>query len=142
MADYKDSLIWKKAFELAVEVSNVTKKQARAEKMDERVTRQHAYNIAAESIVSDIATAEGRKAMRHEYLRFLSAAQSATFRLESRILLDVERNYQKQEDAATALKLCGELKELLNAEIEPLAAEERAARLNRHSRPIDARADD
>lgn len=142
MADYKDSLIWKKAFELAVEVSNVTKKQARAEKMDERVTRQHAYNIAAESIVSDIATAEGRKAMRSEYLRHLSIAQSATFRLESRILLDVERNYQKQEDAATALKLCGELKELLNAEIEPLAAEERAARLNRHSRPLDARADD
>lgn len=118
MADYKDSLIWKKAFELAVE------------------------NHDAESIVFDIATAEGRKAMRHEYLRWLSNAQSATFRLESKILLDMERNYQKQEDAATALKLCGELKELLNAAIEPLAAEVQTARLNRQIRPLDARADD
>lgn len=142
MADYKDSLAWKKAFELAVEVSNLTKKQARAEKMDERVTLQHAYNRDAESIVSDIAAAEGRKTTRNEYLRFLSIAQGTTFKLESRILLDVERNYQEQADVETALKLCGELKELLNTAIEPLVAEERTARLNRQIRPLDFHAED
>lgn len=142
MADYKNSPAWKKAFELAVEVSNLTKKQARAEHMNENATIQHVYNREAESIVLDIATAEGRAAMRSEYLRFLSIAQSVTFRLESKILLDVERNYLAREDVETTLKLCGELKEILNAKIEQLATEERTARLNRQIRPIDFRSED
>lgn len=142
MADYKDSTAWKKAFELAVEVSNLTKKQARAEHMHENVTIQHLYNRDAESIVLDIAAAEGRAAMRSEYLRFLSIAQSVTFKLESRILLNVERNYLAREDVETTLKLCGELKEILNSKIEPLATEEQTARLNRQIRPINSRSED
>ena len=142
MADYKDSPAWKKAFELAVEVSNLTKKQARAEHMNENATIQHVYNREAESIVLDIAAAEGRAAMRSEYLRFLSIAQGMLFRLESKILLDVKRNYQEQADAETTLKLCGELKEIFNSKIGQLATEEQTARLNRQIRPIDFRSED
>lgn len=142
MADYKDSPAWKKAFELAVEVSNLTKKQARAEHMHENVTIQHLYNRDAESIVLDIASAEGRAVRRLEGLRFLSTAQGMLFRLESKILLDVERNYLAREDVETTLKLCGDLKEFLNSKIEQLATEEQTVRLNRQIRPINSRPED
>lgn len=102
-----------------------------------RMPRQHPFNLDAEHIVFDIATAEGRKALPQEYLRFMLLAQGTTFRLESRLLLDVRRGYIEQSNVAAALKLCGELAELLNTLTEKLAAEERTLRLNRQIRPID-----
>ena len=123
MADLKNSPLWSKAMELAVEVDRVTKILAKTDGTPARATVQHAYNRNAESIVLDIATAEGRSASPNENLRFLSSAQGATFRLESRLLLDVQRNYVAQTDVETALKLCTELAALLNSKIEELSVE-------------------
>ena len=138
MADIKSSPFWLKAMELAVEVDRVTKNFAKAERMSERAMMQHVYNLEAEKIVLDIATAEGRSSSPNEYLRFLSSAQGATFRLESRFELDLQRNYVAQADVETAAKLCGELKTLLNSKVEELSSERERRferRLNRQVLP-------
>lgn len=138
MTDYKNSPAWLKAMDLAEEISRVTKTLAKTEDVrGMRMPRQHPFNLEAERIVFDIATAEGRKALPQEYLRFMLLAQGTTFRLESRLLLDVRRGYIEQSNVAAALKLCGELGELLNTLTEKLAADERTLRLNRQIRPID-----
>lgn len=123
---------------MAEEISRVTKTLAKDEGIrGMRMPRQQSFNLDAERIVFDIATAEGRKSIPQEYLRFMILAQGTTFRLESRLLLDVRRGYIEQSDVAAALKLCGELGELLNTLTEKLAANERTLRLNRQIRPID-----
>ena len=121
MENYKDLLEWQKAVELTVEVAALTKKLAKAENLRGEVSRQHVYNRDAEAIALDIATASGRAAMPHEQLRFISAAQGTTFRLETRLLLDVRREYVQQVDAEPALKLCAELGEILNSKIATLS---------------------
>jgi len=123
MTDFRNSPLWLKAMELAVEVDRVTKILAKADGTPARATAQHVYNLDAEKIVLDIATAEGRSAIPNENLRFLSSAQGATFRLESRLLLDVKRDNVAQADVEKALKLCTELAALLNSKIEELSAE-------------------
>ena len=135
--NYKDTPEWQKAFELAIAVSELTKKLAKAEGIHVRATAQHIYNRDAESVVFDIATAEGRKESPADYLRFLLIAQGTTFRLETRLLLDVKRDFVQQEDVSTALRLCNELGEMLSSKIEKLSAEARTLRLNRQIRPIN-----
>ena len=138
MADYKNSPAWLKSMDLAEEISRVTKILAKAEGVREMRMTLHHFNHDAEAIVLDIATAEGRKTIPQEYLRFMTAAQSATFRLESRLLLDVRRGYVQQSDVEAALKLCNELGELLSTLTEKLAADAQTLRLNRQIRPIDS----
>ena len=138
MTDYKNSPAWLKAMDLAEEISRVTKTLAKTEGIREMRMARNPFNHDAESIVLDIATAEGCKSIPSSYLRHMLAAQSATFRLESRLLLDVRRGYIEQSNVAAALKLCGELGELLNTLTEKLAAEARTLRLNRQIRPIDS----
>lgn len=120
--NYKDSPEWQKAVELAKEVSELTKKLAKAEGMLGRATAQHIYNRYAESIALDIAEAAGVAAMPGGSLRQLSTAQGATFRLETRLLLDAERNFVARSDVEAALKLCGELGALLADKLNTLAA--------------------
>ena len=134
--NYKDSPEWQKAIELAKEVSDLTKKLAKAEGMLERATAQHICNRYAESIALDIAEAAGRAAIPDGSVRYLSAAQGATFRLETRLLLDAERNFVARSDVEAALKLCGELGALLAERLNTLAAA-REERLNRRPRPND-----
>lgn len=132
--NYKDSPEWQKAVELAKEVSDLTKKLAKAEGMLARATPQHICNRYAESIAMDIAEAAGRAAMPGGSLRYLSIAQGTTFRLETQLLLDVEKNFVTKSDVEAALKLCGELGALLAERLNALAA---AREERRRPRPFE-----
>lgn len=132
--NYKDSPEWQKAFELVKEISALTQKLAKAEDIPERA--QHVYNRYAESIALNIAEAAGLATIRGGLLRFLSEAAGATFRLETKLLLDAERNYLARSDIDAALKLCAEIGALLTAKLNKLEAE-REARLSRRLRPFD-----
>lgn len=123
--------------DLAAEITHVTKILAKAENIPANAATHHSFNRDAESIVFDIATAEGCKPVQQEYLRFILAARGATFKLESRLLLNVRRGYVQQADIEAALKLCGELGELLTAAAEPLATEMRTWQLNNRIRSLD-----
>lgn len=132
--NYKDSPEWQKAFELVKEVSALTQKLAKSEDIPERA--QHVYNRYAESIALNIAEAAGLATIRGGSVRNLSEAAGATFRLETKLLLDTERNYLPRSDIDAALKLCAEIGALLTDKLNKLEAE-REARLSRRSRPCD-----
>lgn len=127
------------AMDLATETSRPVRSLAGANEIFPPAIWQNEYNRDAESIVFNIATAEGRVANSSEYLRFMSIARGATFKLESRLLLDVRRKILQQSDAEAALKLCDELAKNLNALVDKLAADERTWRLNNRIRPLDFR---
>lgn len=132
--NYKDSPEWQKAFELVKEISALTQKFVKADSMTEQA--QHIYNRCAESIALNIAEAAGFATMSGGLLRNLSEAAGSTFRLETKLLLDAERNYLPRSDIETALKLCGEIGALLTAKLNKLALE-REARFPRRPRPCD-----
>ena len=80
--NYKNAPEWQKVFDLAIAVSELTKKLAKTDDLPAvATTAQYAYNRDAESVVFDIATAEGRKEISSEYLRYLVIVQGTTFKL-------------------------------------------------------------
>ena len=135
--NYKNPPECQKAFDLAIALSELTLKLAMTDYIPVAATPQLVYNRDPQQIVLDIATGLGRAAVAQDYLRFMTIAQGTAFRLETRLLLDAERNYLERAEVEAALKLCGELGEMLSSKIETLSARERTLRLNRQIRPIN-----
>jgi len=91
---FRDLKAWQKAFELALEVYQVTRSFPREEMYG--LTSQ--VRRAAVSAVSNIAEGKGR-ASDKELLRFLGIAKGSLFELETQIALSESLSYLSKNDA-------------------------------------------
>src|SRR5437016_9098630 len=91
---FRDLKYWQKAFDLAFNVYNVTK----------RFPREETYGLVAQlrraavSVVSNIAEGKGR-ASDKDLLRFLGNAKGSLFELETQVALSERLSYLNQSDA-------------------------------------------
>lgn len=85
---FKDLIVWRKAYELVIEIYKITKSFPK----DEIYGLSQQIRRSAVSIPSNIAEGYGRQYNR-EYKQFLSIAYGSLCELETQYLLSVDLNY-------------------------------------------------
>src|SRR3990172_1279309 len=107
---YKDLIVWQKAFKLALNVYEVTKK----------VPKEEVYGLTSQmrrcsiSIPSNIAEGYTRH-RKLEYIKFLQIAFASGAELETQLLIAKELKYLKEEDFAVVYELLQEIMKMLNS---------------------------
>jgi four helix bundle protein len=112
---FKDLVVWQKAFRLAVQMYELTRRFPAEEKYGlsaelRRTARSVAYNVA-----------EGHKrGTTPEYLRFLHIAAGSAAELETQLLLARALCYLSEEEATSVLALHGDVERMLAALLNKL----------------------
>ncbi len=107
--NYRDLIVWKKAFDLALTVYEETACFPREEKYG--ITAQ--LRKACVSIPSNIAEGEGRKSSS-EFRRYLFIALGSLKEAETQILICESLGYLRPTKAAIFMELTAEIGRLLN----------------------------
>src|SRR3989338_6833508 len=112
---YKDVIVWQKAFKLALNVYEVTKKFPKEEVYE--LTSQ--MRRCAISIPSNIAEGYARH-RRLEYIQFLQIAFASGAELETQLLIAKELGLVGQKDFETVSSQLDEVMKMLNSLIGKL----------------------
>ncbi len=105
MTNFKELLIWQKAFAIGVRVLKLTKDFPK----HEQYGLASQMNRSAVSIASNIAEGAGRESKK-EFERFLDYSVGSSYELETQLLFALELEYIKKEDCDS---LQDELSQLL-----------------------------
>jgi four helix bundle protein len=106
--DYRNLIVWKKAFELTVTIYRETSKFPIEEKYG--LTSQ--LRRASVSITSNIAEGQGRHS-RAEFLHYLSIALGSLKEVETQLLISDALGYIRTGQIATLLSLIAEVGRLI-----------------------------
>ena len=117
LKNYKELVVWQKAYQLVLEIYKITKEYPKSESFC--LTQQ--MRRAAISIPSNIAEGYGRK-HKTEYHRFLSIAYGSLSELETQYLLSIDLGYTKQNEFLE--KLLKEIGAMLYRIINPIQTNE------------------
>ncbi|OGE05668.1 four helix bundle protein [Candidatus Curtissbacteria bacterium RIFOXYB1_FULL_41_59] len=115
MRSYKDLIVWQKAFKLALNVYEVTKKFPKEEVYG--LTSQ--MRRCAISIPSNIAEGYARH-RRLEYIQFLQIAFASGAELETQLLIAKEIGFIKENDSKSLSTQLDEVMKMLNSLIDKL----------------------
>lgn len=122
LKNYKELIVWQKAYHLCVEICKSTKDFPKEERYG--LTAQ--LRRAAVSVPSNIAEGYGRKTTP-EYIQALYVAYGSNCELETQILLAGDLGYFKTESFEKLKKDIGDIERMLKALIKALE--------NKHSNP-------
>ena len=114
--NYRDLIVWNKAFELTLSVYAETK----GFPMEEKIGITAQLRKACVSIASNVAEGEGRKSPA-EFRRFLFVALGSLKEAETQILICDALGYFKQKRGAELMELSSEVGRLLNGLIRSLS---------------------
>jgi four helix bundle protein len=112
---FKDLIVWRKAFDLVVEIYRLTCE----------FPKHELYGLSSElrktsrSILCNIAEGHKRKSTR-EYIHFLRISAGSAAELESQILLSERLNYLQENAAERIRNLLFEIERMLDALIRSL----------------------
>ena len=110
VSSFKELVVWKRAYELALEVYSSTSCFPRSETFG--LVSQ--MRRAAISIVSNIAEGYGR-GHRSEYTQFLRMAYASTGELETQLMLCKDLGYLGDDNFARASSLLHEVQKMLSS---------------------------
>jgi four helix bundle protein len=115
LKNYRELLVWQKAYRLCIAIYIVTKRFPKEEKFG--LTSQ--VRRAAVSVPSNIAEGYGRKTTP-EYIHALYVAYGSNCELETQILLSRDLGYIEVEDMRRLQEDIGEVERMLKALIKSL----------------------
>ena len=115
LKNYKDLLVWQKAYQLCLAVYRATKGYPH----EERYGLTSQIRRAAVSVPSNIAEGYGRKTTL-EYIRFLYIAYGSNCELETQLLLSGDLGYIEAVTLAALQDETGEVERMLKALIKSL----------------------
>jgi four helix bundle protein len=115
LKSYKDLLVWKKAYDLCLEIYRVTK----GFPADERYGLTSQLRRAAVSVPSNIAEGYGRRTTP-DYIRALYIAYGSICEVETQMLLARDLYYVKAADMKNLEEHIGEVERMLKALIRAL----------------------
>jgi four helix bundle protein len=115
LKSYKDLLVWKKAYQLCLEVYKATKKFPAAE----RFVLVSQLRRAALSIPSNIAEGYGRRTTG-EYIHSLSIAYGSVCELETQVMLSGDLGYLENEALKELLGNISEVERMIMGLIKSL----------------------
>ena len=115
LKNYKDLIVWKKAYYLCLEVYRVTK----GFPADERYGLTSQLRRAAVSVPSNIAEGYGRRTTP-DYIRALYIAYGSVCEVETQILLARDLHYVKAAEMKLLEDHIGEVERMLTALINSL----------------------
>ncbi len=110
ISGFKGLVVWKRAYELALEIYSSTGRFPRSEAFGLVVQMRR----AAVSIVSNIAEGYGR-GHRSEYIQFLRVAYGSTGELETQLLLSKDLGYLSDEKFSRGSSLLHEVQKMLGS---------------------------
>lgn len=114
-SSYQKLQVWKKAFQLAIDVYRATEKFPRSEIFG--LVSQ--MRRCAVSISSNIAEGRGRSSDK-EFRQFLDIAKGSCNELENQILISQELKYFSLEQAENLLNDCTEILKMLSSFIQKI----------------------
>jgi four helix bundle protein len=117
MSSYKDLDVWKKSFNLCVQIYSQTKTFPKEELYG--LTSQ--IRRASVSIPSNIS--EGSKRGKKEFLHFLKIAHGSGAELETQLMLASELNYLSSDNCNILLQDLDDVMRMLGAFIKKLSTE-------------------
>ena len=115
LKNYKDLLVWQKAYQLCLAVYRATKGYPH----EERYGLTSQIRRAAVSVPSNIAEGYGRKTTL-EYIRFLYIAYGSNCELETQLLLSGDLGYIEAVTLAALQDETGEVERMLKALMKSL----------------------
>ncbi len=115
LRNYKDLIVWKKAYELCLEIYRITKMFPK----DEQYGLTSQIRRAAVSIPSNIAEGYGRKTTP-DYVRALYIAYGSVCELETQMSLARDLKFAVSEDIEKAEEIILEVERMLKALIKSL----------------------
>ena len=113
--NYKDLIVWQKAYQLCLDVYKVTKVFPK----EERYGLISQIRRSSVSVPSNIAEGHGRKS-KAEYIQFLYIANGSLCELETQILLADDLNFTKDDSLRKVQKNIGNVERLLKGLINSL----------------------
>jgi len=108
MSNYKSLTVWERAFDLSLQVYQVTKKFPK----DEQFGLTSQIRRCAVSVFSNIAEGHGRNS-ELDFVRFLNIAMGSCNELEGQLLLAQRLEYLEENQAIMLLELCAEVKRMM-----------------------------
>lgn len=115
LKNYKELKVWQKAYELCLDVYQITKHFPKEEQYG--LTAQ--MRRSAVSIPSNIAEGYGRKS-RKEYIQLLYVAYGSTCELETQLSISKDLEYINTENAVNVQQGIGDVERMLQALIKSL----------------------
>ncbi|RLC13309.1 MAG: four helix bundle protein [Deltaproteobacteria bacterium] len=115
MKSFRELKVWKKAYDLCLEIFRITKKFPR----EERYVLSYQMRKSALSIPSNIAEGYGRKT-RADYIRILYIAYGSACELDTQISLSGDLNYIQETELENIKKEISEVGIMLRALIRAL----------------------
>jgi four helix bundle protein len=115
---FKELVVWKRAYELTIEVYSSTSRFPRSETFG-LVTQMRG---AAVSIVSNIAEGYGR-GHRGEYIKFLRMAYGSSGELETQLMLSEDLGYLNDEKFKRGSSLLLEVQKMLGSMLRKFGSE-------------------
>jgi four helix bundle protein len=115
LKNYKDLKVWKKSYELCLEIYRITAKFPKEERYG--LTSQIRRSVV--SIPSNIAEGYGRKTTR-DYIRMLYISYGSVCELETQILLAGDLDLIEKGELGTLKKDIAEIERMLKALIKSL----------------------
>ncbi len=120
VGSFKELVVWKRAYELALEIYSVTNRFPQSETFG--LVGQ--MRRAAVSIVSNIAEGYGR-GHRNEYVQFLRMAYSSSGELETQLMLSKDLGYLSEDKCGRGLSLLHEVQKMLGSMLRRFDSESR-----------------
>jgi four helix bundle protein len=114
---YKDLVVWQKGIELAKLIYQLTNNFPSGEKFGLVAQMRR----AAISIPSNVAEGQARHTTG-EFIQFVSHAEGSLAELDTQLILSIELRFARAETADVAFELISELRRMLNALRQKLAA--------------------
>jgi len=115
LKSFRELKVWKKAYDLCLEIFRITKKFPR----EERYVLSYQMRKSALSIPSNIAEGYGRKT-RADYIRILYIAYGSACELDTQISLSGDLNYIQETELENIKKEISEVGIMLRALIRAL----------------------
>ncbi|MGB9613530.1 MAG: four helix bundle protein [Candidatus Margulisiibacteriota bacterium] len=113
--DYKDLVVWQKAYELCVEVYKATRDFPRSELYGMVLQLRR----AAVSIPSNLAEGHTRQ-HTGEFIQFIYTALGSSSELETHLMISLELKYLKENEFENLSKRLIEIRKMLNGLINSL----------------------
>jgi four helix bundle protein len=121
LKNYKELNVWKKAYQLCLDIYKITRDFPR----DERFGLTSQIRRAAVSVPSNIAEGYGRKT-KGEYVQALYVAYGSNCELETQILLSGDLGYAAGEMFEKVQEAIGDVERMLKALIKSLESKPRS----------------
>jgi four helix bundle protein len=115
--NYKNLFVWQKGIVLAKLIYELTQNFPSEEKFGLVAQMRR----AAVSIPSNVAEGQARHTTG-EFIQFISHAEGSLAELDAQLILSIELNFARSENADTAFGLISELRRMLNVLRRKLAA--------------------